>query len=233
MNETIDTNTPKTSWCLIPPIIWESTELSLVEKCLLGRINALQDEKGYCFASNDYLAKQLKLSSNRISHIISKLVNSGYLNRQVIYGENKQIIARYLLLNITIPIVTDNNTPIVKNNKDRIDILEKSIEENNILKETSVSDTINKLIKLFEPINPSYKTLFSNNTQRSALNRMVKEHSYEKVEQMIKNLPDIVCMPYAPKITSPIQLEKKLGELTIFVTQERRRNNGNKFAKME
>lgn len=34
-------------------------------------------------------------------------------------------------------------------------------------------------------------------------------------------LPNIITQPYTPKITTPYQLEKKLGELIAFVNQKR------------
>ena len=119
-------NEPKTSWCLIPPTVWENTHLSLTEKCLLGRIIALQDSKGYCFASNRYLATQLGKTPDWISHIITKLLNAGYLSREVTRGNNKQIVDRriYLPLSTTIPPVVETYTPPVVKRKERVDIEE-------------------------------------------------------------------------------------------------------------
>jgi len=105
-------------------------------------------------------------------------------------------------------------------------------QKNNTLG-TKVPDNINSLIKLFEPINPSYKNMFKNKTQRSALERMVKEHGVVRITKLLEVLPDIVSKTYAPRITTPVQLEKKLGELQLFISQERGKNNGaERFAKM-
>lgn len=229
---------PKTSWCLIPPEIWEDENLNLTEKCLLGRILALQDSKGYCYASNNYLAKQLYKSADRISKVISKLVEMQYLSRSIIRDDGGKIVVRYLRvlggvwLKTTIPMVENNYRGIVENDQDRIDILDKILDKNT-LQDAKASLGINHLIELFKPINPSYKRLFPNKTQRSALERMVGEHTYEKVELMLKSLPEVTSRPYAPKITTPLQFEQKLGELVVFTKQERNKNVGtNKFAKI-
>lgn len=142
----IITQEPNTSWCLIPPYIWEDDKLSIQEKCLLGRVFALQDGTGKCFAGNEYLGKQLGITSNRISHLITNLINKGYLDREIIYNEKKQIIRRLLWLKITRGIVQNNNRGIVENNKDREDILDKNIERepshSKFSKRTDINDEV-------------------------------------------------------------------------------------------
>ena len=77
------------------------------------------------------------------------------------------------------------------------------------------------LIELFKPINPTYERLFSNKTQRASLDRLVKKFGREKIENMIKYLPKIFGKPYAPVITTPFELEKKLANLISYIQQEK------------
>jgi len=102
-------------------------------------------------------------------------------------------------------------------------------ENNNIMQPLAADQTsnslisgreINELISLFEPVNPNFYKIFPNKTQREALERMVKKHGLEKIRRVIESLPQIVNKPYAPRITTPYQLEQKLGELIIFLNQE-------------
>ena len=86
----------KNNWCVIPNYIWKHPELSLVEKCLLGRIVALSTEKGYCYAGNSYLAEELGKTTGSISNIISKLVDKGFLIRDVTRNKKKEIEQRRL-----------------------------------------------------------------------------------------------------------------------------------------
>jgi len=83
----------------------------------------------------------------------------------------------------------------------------------------SVAD-INKLIEKFEPINPSFKQLFKNKTQRAAMARIVHELGEEKTDRLLGVLPQVMGLKYAPTITTPYQLEKKMGELMIFLKKE-------------
>jgi len=88
----------KNDWCLIPPYIWKDPDLNLLEKCMLGRVNALQTEKGYCYAGNDYLSEQLGRSKNWISKVLKKLEDRQYLSRELIYDSKGEIEERRIYL---------------------------------------------------------------------------------------------------------------------------------------
>jgi hypothetical protein len=81
--------------------------------------------------------------------------------------------------------------------------------------------SINDLINLFEPVNPSFERLFSNKTQRGALDRLVKKFGAEKIKSTIQALPALINKPYAPTITTPVQLESKLGSLISFYYKQK------------
>lgn len=103
---------------------------------------------------------------------------------------------------------------------DTIDNIQKTITIDNTLPNGNVG-SVNYLIGLFKDVNPSYKTLYPRKGERQALERMVKEHGLEKIEQAIKSLALVINKPYAPIITTPYELEKKLGNLIAFLQKER------------
>jgi phage replication O-like protein O len=80
---------------------------------------------------------------------------------------------------------------------------------------------IQSFINMFKPINPSYQRLFGNRTERACAARLILQHGYEKMEQTLMALPDILGQPYAPQISTPYELEKKLGKLLQFIQQEK------------
>jgi hypothetical protein len=79
----------------------------------------------------------------------------------------------------------------------------------------------NDLIALFEPINPNFERLFANKSQRQAIERMVKKFGSEKIGNTIQALPDLAGKAYAPVITTPLQLESKLGQLISFYYKQK------------
>lgn len=91
--------------------LWISAEILLdekltdKEKIILSMIIYLSDETGSCFASNQYIASIVKVTTNRVSKIISSLKNKKYIQVILKYKkESKEIEKRQI-----IPIVQMNN----------------------------------------------------------------------------------------------------------------------------
>lgn len=101
------------------------------------------------------------------------------------------------------------------------------------IKKTNIANVpfadINKHIELFKPVNPTYTRLFSNKTERAALERMLSV-GVERFEQIMKAVVWSHNRPFAPVITTPLQLERKMGELQAFVQREN--NNKPKVLKI-
>ena len=75
---------------------------------------------------------------------------------------------------------------------------------------------LNDLLGKFKIVNVSFYLLFKNKNQRNALERLVLMLGYEKVSKIIDLLPQSNGQPYAPVITDPYTLEKKLSNLEIW-----------------
>ncbi len=103
-------------------------------------------------------------------------------------------------------------------------IKNKEYKNNNILASDDagiVKTDTNRLIGLFEPINPEFNKFYSNKTERKALEEMVEKYTYQKMENLLNQLPSIVVQQYAPSITSPSQLQKKMGALLQFLAKQK------------
>lgn len=59
--------------------ILKDNSISSTEKIIYGIIGALANKKGYCYANNDYISKQLNLSKRTISKAINNLKNKNYI----------------------------------------------------------------------------------------------------------------------------------------------------------
>lgn len=118
-------------YAIIPANIRYDTRLMPNAKLLYGEITALCNEKGYCWASNDYFADLYNVKKETISRWVSDLEKFGYIRRSIVFKEGtKQIINRYIFLNqegidekINTPIdekVKDNNTSINNTNNTNV-----------------------------------------------------------------------------------------------------------------
>lgn len=85
-----------------------------------------------------------------------------------------------------------------------------------------------KIIEAFKIVNPMVGRLYAMKTQRSAADRLLEQFGEEELLKMIASLPAINAMPFAPKATTPMELEIKCGQIIAFVAQEKNRNGGNK-----
>lgn len=93
------------------------------------------------------------------------------------------------------------------------------------------SQDIQSFIESFKTVNPSYERLFANKTERASASRLIKKFGINKMLSTTKALPEIIDKPYAPKITTPYELEKNLGKLIAFVNQNKNiTNNKTKIA---
>jgi predicted transcriptional regulator len=83
---------------------------------------------------------------------------------------------------------------------------------------------IQEIIDLFKNVNPSYQRFFANKTQRAAVSRLIKQHSAEKIRRIIEVLPRTNSERYMPVITTPLQLEEKLGALVVALGKKSQSN---------
>lgn len=116
-------------YAIIPANIRYDADLTANAKLLYGEITALCNEKGYCWATNEYFANLYGVSKTSISKWISSLIQKEYIFSEIIYKEGtKEILNRYLRI-IREPIEEKLNRGI-----------EEKLKDNN----TSINNTINK-----------------------------------------------------------------------------------------
>lgn len=130
-------------YAIIPANVRYDQRLKPNTKLLYGEITALCNEKGFCWASNEYFADLYGVNKETISRWVSDLINYGYLNREIIYKEGtNQIINRYLRIN-QYPIDEKRNTPI-----------DEKVKDNN----TSINNTFNNTKEYIRELPPSKKS---------------------------------------------------------------------------
>jgi hypothetical protein len=112
---------------------------------------------------------------------------------------------------------------------------EEPLKKEHIKEELTISNAsvagkeINLLIEKFKPVNPSYEQLFKNKSQRQALERLLKKTTPDNLGRLINLLPKTNQMKYSPTVTTPCQLESKLGQLLAFIQKEKKSEEENKI----
>jgi hypothetical protein len=160
----------KAYYAVIPANVRYDKELPPNAKLLYGEITALCNQKGYCWATNDYFAKLYNCAKSSISRWIANLKERGYINIELIYKEGSKEIEYRCIKICEYPIPKNENTPTPKNEKD-----------NNT---SSFNNTFNKKKESKkEPEQASYDTILS-----AIENESLRELYYEfiKMRKMIK-----------------------------------------------
>lgn len=132
----------KSYYAIIPAEVRYDEELPPNAKLLYGEITSLCNEKGYCWATNQYFADLYKVSKITVSRWISTLYKKGYIAVETLYKEGtKEITGRNLYI-VNTPInknvnryiqndlegINENvNTPINKNVKDNNKVINTKI----------------------------------------------------------------------------------------------------------
>lgn len=84
-------------YAIIPASVRYDNKLIPSAKLLYGEITALSNEKGYCWASNDYFAKLYDVSKTTIKSWLKSLEDNGHINRKVRYRPGtKEIEFRWI-----------------------------------------------------------------------------------------------------------------------------------------
>ncbi len=74
----------KSYYAIIPANVRYDKTLTANAKLLYGEITALCNEKGYCWASNNYFAELYNCTPQAISKWINQLLKSGYVSVEMI-----------------------------------------------------------------------------------------------------------------------------------------------------
>lgn len=96
-------------YAIIPADVRYDVRLTPNAKLLYGEITALCNEKGFCWAMNEYFADLYSVSKVSVSKWVGNLRDCGYIEVQMQYKEGtKQISNRYIRL--TTPLKENFNT---------------------------------------------------------------------------------------------------------------------------
>lgn len=100
----------KAYYAIIPANVRYDKDLAPNAKLLYGEIAALCNEKGYCWASNQYFADLYHSSISAVQKWVSALVKKGYINLELVYKEGtKQILQRKLCITPGVNIYTTSH----------------------------------------------------------------------------------------------------------------------------
>ena len=223
----------KSYYAIIPANVRYDKDLNANAKLLYGEITALANEKGYCWAGNNYFSNLYDVSQRTIIRWINDLVVKGYLASELIYKNNsKEVLERRLWVvsevqrphdknvmtscqechephdrNVTRGTdknVTDNNTSFNNTTNITRDI------SNNVEQSPTVSENdhlIDEVIKYLNLKTGKHLKTTTKNYRRSISARIKEGATPEQIKYVI----DVKCAEWLGT-----EMEKHLNPITLF-----------------
>lgn len=148
-------------YAIIPANVRYDKDLSPNAKLLYGEITSLCNEKGYCWASNQYFAELYGVSVLSVKRWVNSLVTKGYVYRTLTYKPNsKEVDKRILSIDSGIkidttsvqncydPSIKNDTSSSIKNDTDNNTSINNTFNNTNIYKgkKKQKSETVNSVI---------------------------------------------------------------------------------------
>ena len=193
----------KAYYAIIPANVRYDKDLVPNAKLLYGEITALCNEKGYCWATNQYFAELYNVSDRTIKNWISQLVDKGYIQRSVKYREGtKEIEQRKLFIGSENNFTTlGNYIPDPKENNFTTPS-EKKFPVNN----TSINNTFNNTNEYKEK-----------NIKKESINSVISEYTENKeLQDALHGFVEMRTKARKPLTVRAMKLSlNKLNELAL------------------
>ena len=191
----------------IPREIWELEDLGWNEKLLLVEVDSLNIDGQGCYASNDYLAKFLGVSKERLRKIIYRLVKDGYLTSKLIYKPGTNEVEKRLLWPSTLwaektkpsgqeqpdPPGENDQTPLGENDQTLgSKMTTRDTRLRNKVKDTNIENkrektTPSEIVKMYHSICSSLpKIVKLTDGRKTAIKARMEEYGVDQIEKTFR-----------------------------------------------
>ncbi|MHC0382154.1 MULTISPECIES: helix-turn-helix domain-containing protein [Enterococcus] len=102
-------------YAIIPAIVRYDNHLNGNAKLLYGELTALANERGYCWATNQYFANLYNVSRRTIISWLKQLEERNYIKMQIFYKPNSKMVDRRHIYILPYPTDTEFYTPSEEN----------------------------------------------------------------------------------------------------------------------
>ncbi|MDF1507645.1 helix-turn-helix domain-containing protein [Robertmurraya sp. DFI.2.37] len=219
----------KNYFAIIPANVRYDKDLTPNAKLLYGEITALCNEKGFCWATNNYFSELYGVSKKSISKWINQLIQKGYVSSEIQFKEgSKEIFHRYLRI-VPYPTEEKFHTPMEEKVKDNNTVINNTLNNTKEYKPSRRKQVYDKdsihyqlALRLFENIlanNPDFK---KPNLQNWANDVRLMIERDNRTEKQISYLMDWVQNDsfWKSNILSVSKLRDKFDQLAMRAKEE-------------
>lgn len=223
----------KPDYIMVPFPVYSDPKLEGLDRIVYGIVYWFEHMKdGRCIASNATIAAVAATNLRSVSNSLQRLEEGGYIERvfkddakrnrsEIITKISFKQAAKSLAASMKPVSSLDESNDSSLHEQSKTNNTNKVIKPKIAAHSADEEKSIGEIIFLFKEVNPSYKTLFNRKPQREAAYRLLTQFGMQKLTGMIGFLETSNAARYAPTITTPSQLESKLGELKAWADKQR------------
>lgn len=97
-------------YAVIPLVVLHDNKLRPTAKLLYGQISSLTKKEGYCYASNEKLSTDIGIAKRSVENIIKELEKAGYIQREIIREDGKNVIRKIYILSKNLIATTPSDS---------------------------------------------------------------------------------------------------------------------------
>lgn len=219
----------KSYYAVIPATVRYDKNVTPNAKLLYGEITALCNDKGYCWASNEYFANLYGVSKQSVSKWISILIKQGYITSEFVYKEGtKEILNRY------IRIVDEGIKEKLKGYPTKVDEgIKEKLKENNTLNIT-YNNTLNNKKERKKDNQSSFNELIDDYTSNELLRNELRNHlkTRKSKKATLTNRAIELSLKTLDKLTSQYPINEQ-DEMKIKIVQKSIENGWTGFFELK
>lgn len=180
----------KSYYAIIPANVRYDKNLSPNCKLLYGEITALCNQKGYCWASNEYFAKLYKVTKQSIKNWIRILKENEYITTEMVFKENSQeILQRNIRLNVC---SGKQNLPTPRQNKLPTPGKDKLLTPS---KDNLPYNNTDNNITLFNNLSINHDEMEETIKQNIGYDFLCSQEDENEINNIVKIMVDTICNP--------------------------------------
>lgn len=199
------------TYTVINHVLLKQMQITANEYIILDIIYHLSD-KGYCYASKQYMADCLGLSKSAVENIIHKLVEQNFISTKDKTIKYLKTTQKFILSQVveTDNKVAETTTQVVESTTQ---VVESTTNSNIYINNNS--NIINNIINKFSFLGESYKRFYKIKSYRDCITRLLNSHSEQEIVEKLNYALAHKDEQYAIQINTPFDLENKWDKIKV------------------
>ncbi len=208
------------------------------DQALYLHMKRMAGENGRCWASKKELAKRCQMSVGQTVKSLKYLLDHGWIKFDGLRPGKTKPAHAYTIVDIwrlNVEFYSKKDSSLGEQSTEKVHQVNldsspgDTKEEPYLIRSNKDSNgqAVAEILHCFEDVNPAIKRMYGNITQRAAAGRLIARFGFDNVVKGANAAVACLGQPFAPRITTPYELETSWAKLVAFYQE----NQNKKFSK--